>query len=300
MPAGVAGGGRVAVATTFALLCFAGNSLLCRLALVDGSIDPISFTAVRIGSGALCLAALTRGRGFRSGTNLSAVALFAYAAAFSYAYVRLPAGIGALVLFACVQFTMIGVGVLRGERLPPRGWFGVVIALVAFGALTFRSADLPDRVATLLMAVAGVAWGIYSLRGRAAGVDPLAATASNFLRATPLTLVLWWAPGVGHAQASPTGLALAAASGVITSGIGYSLWYAALPSLSASLAGVLQLIVPVLAALAGVAFLSEPLTLRLVLAGTAVLGGVALVIAARAQAHGLRLARPQRSDNPLA
>lgn len=275
---------KTALATSGALLAFAANSLLCRWALGPERIDAASFTAVRIVAGAAVLALLMRAardpsRPF-AGTWPSGAALFVYAIAFSLAYMSLPAGIGALVLFGSVQATMIGWGLLRGER--PRGgeWLGLVLAIVGLVALVITPGmTAPPVAGALLMALAGAAWGVYSLRGRGV-VDPIAATADNFLCAAPLSLLALLVLA-NDAHVSLSGLALAALSGAITSGLGYVVWYHALPGLTATRAATVQLAVPVLTALAAVVLLREPLSLRLVGASVFVLGGVALAVFAR-------------------
>jgi len=266
-----------------ALLGFAGNSLLCRAALAQGGklIDAASFTAVRLASGALVLSLLlvARSNRPREGTFRSALALFAYAAGFSLAYVRIGAGIGALILFGCVQTTMLTAGLLRGERLSPLGTTGMVIAFSGLVVLAAPGVSAPDPIGAALMASAGIAWGVYSLRGRKA-TNPLAATADNFIRTLPFTLFLSL---VGYfflekPHASPTGLALAITSGALASGVGYSLWYAALPHLTAMRAAIVQLLVPVLAAIGSVVLLGESLTSRIVIAGLLLVSGVLLAI----------------------
>ena len=276
--------------TLLALVGFAANSLLCRAALSGGaarSIDAASFTLVRLASGALVLALLLRARrrgpeAAERGSWPAALALFAYAAGFSLAYVRIGAGVGALLLFGCVQLTMLGAGLLRGEHPRPLEWVGLAVALSGLLGLTLPGASAPDAGGALLMAGAGFAWGLYSLRGRGAK-DPLAATAGNFVRSVPLALLLWLAAlaWTRAAHASFEGLALAVASGALASGVGYSLWYAALPSLSAARAAIVQLSVPVLAAAGAVLLLREPLTLRLALGGAALLTGVLLSLRAK-------------------
>lgn len=277
--------GRTVACVMLALCGFAANSLLCRAALSDTAIDYASFTALRLGSGALVLALLvvaTRsGSPWRQGGWVEALALLAYAIAFAWAYVELHAGVGALLLFGAVQLTMIGAGLWRGERLGLRQWGGVGLAVAGLLALKLPlgGAALPTLPA-LSMLVAGIAWGVYSLRGRAAQA-PLARTAGNFLRAAPLAVPLPWL--FGTPMALPwDGVWLAVMSGALASGVGYALWYAALPALRATQAAVLQLLVPVLAASAGVAWLGEPLDARLLLGGAAILGGVALVVVRRA------------------
>ncbi|MCI0571313.1 MAG: DMT family transporter [Myxococcaceae bacterium] len=278
----------MALLTVLALVGFAANSLLCRAALAGGegrAIDAASFTGVRLAAGAVVLWLLVRarGRGGPSGRWASALALFAYAAGFSLAYVQLPAGVGALLLFGCVQATMIAAGLLRGERPRALEWTGLVVALVGLVALTAPGASAPAPVGATLMAGAGVAWGIYSLRGRGSS-DPLGATAGNFLLAAPLVLPLLLL-GKGALHMDTRGVLLAAASGALASGLGYSLWYAALRALTTTRAAVVQLCVPVLAAVGGVLLLGEALTARLVWAGGAVLAGVGLATLGRARAQ---------------
>jgi drug/metabolite transporter (DMT)-like permease len=205
--------------------------------------------------------------------------LFAYLACFSFAYLTLPAGTGALILFGAVQLTMLGAGLLGGERLAPLAWCGVALAAAGLVWLMLPSVAAPSPASAALMAAAGVAWGAYSLRGRGVS-DPLAATAGNFARAAPLTLLFGLA-FVARAHAAPGGAALAVASGALTSGIGYVVWYAALAHLTAMRAAAVQLAVPLIAAFGGVAFLAEAFTPRLALASVAILGGIALVLAAK-------------------
>jgi len=279
---------RVVTLTVLALLAFAGNSLLCRLALTRTSIDAATFTSVRIVSGAVVLALLVQLRTPRTplaGSWPSAAALFAYAAGFSFAYERLTAGTGALLLFGAVQATMISVGIIRGERLPPVQAAGLLLAYAGVIGLVLPGLAAPPFLSAALMLVAGVAWGIYSLRGRHAG-DPTSVTAGNFLRAVPMAL------GVSllsvQSQAIDTaGLLFAVASGALASGVGYAVWYTALRDLSATTAATVQLSVPVIAAAGGVLLLNEPLTLRLVATGAAILGGVALVVLTRRRVQGV-------------
>jgi len=275
--------GRIGIAAALALVGFAGNSLLCRLALRGGEIDAASFTGVRLATGALALVLLAGRSAFRRGSWLSALALFVYAAPFSFAYLRLGAGVGSFILFASVQATMLGTAIAVGERPSPRVWLGLVIAVAGLVALTLPGAAAPDPLGSALMIVAGIAWGIYSLRGRG-GADPLAATAGNFARSLPLAALLVAGALLAQAplSATPRGLALAAASGALASGVGYSLWYAALRVLRATTAAVLQLVVPVLAAGGAVVLLAEPVTGRLLLSGAAITGGVALALTRRA------------------
>ena len=273
---------RTAALTAAALLGFAANSILCRMALQPRLVDAATFTTIRLVSGAVVLVLLARTsvRAEASGGSwASAAALFAYAAAFSFAYLRIGAGVGALLLFGAVQATMLIWALRSGERLRPLQWLGLAAAIGGVVALVLPGLTAPDPIGAGLMLAAGVAWGVYSLRGRGTA-RPLAATAANFVRTVPFTLALSLA-APGPIAVSPRGAALAAASGALASGVGYSLWYAALPGLTAARAAVLQLLVPVLAAAAAVALLGEPLTTRLVAAGAAILGGVALAIGAR-------------------
>jgi drug/metabolite transporter (DMT)-like permease len=268
--------------TGLAMVAFAANSVLCRLALRDSAIDPASFTAVRLLSGALALWVIIGLRGGTRGTAgnwPSAFALFAYAAAFSFAYVTLPAGAGALLLFGAVQATMILAGLRAGERLGLRQSSGLALALGGLLMLLSPGLSAPPLVGSLLMLGAGAAWGIYSLRGR--GVpNATAATAGNFRRAAALGLGLGLAM-LPWARLDASGFGYAALSGALASGAGYAVWYAALRSLSATTAATVQLSVPVIAALGGILFLGEPITLRLALSSAAILGGIALVAVRR-------------------
>lgn len=270
---------RVVSYTTLALLAFAGNSLLCRAALQHTPIDAASFTTIRLVSGALTLwllVQLTRRDATGRGSWPSALALFAYAAAFSFAYVNLPAGTGALLLFGSVQTGMIGWGLVKGERFSSVQWLGLILALAGLVGLLLPGLSAPPLGAALLMITAGLAWAVYSLRGRGAG-DPLRVTAGNFVRTVPVALVMSLL-FMNSARVNTVGALYAVASGAITSGIGYAIWYTALPHLKATSAATLQLSVPVIAAIGGIVWLGEPLTLRLLLASLAILGGIALVI----------------------
>lgn len=261
------------------MIAFAGNSLLCRVALKDTGIDAASFTTIRLVSGAVTLWLIVRmsGEGRAGGGNWpSAFALFAYAAGFSFAYVSLPAATGALLLFGAVQATMIGYGIRAGERLRKMQSVGLVLALGGLVGLLLPGLSAPPLAASLLMLGAGVAWGIYSLRGKGGG-DPTRVTAGNFLRAAPIAAALSLLLHEG-ASVDSAGLGYALASGALASGVGYAIWYAALPALKSTHAATVQLSVPVIAALGGIAFLGEPLTLRMALASVAILGGIALVI----------------------
>ncbi|UZK03835.1 DMT family transporter [Venatoribacter cucullus] len=270
---------RIIVLTTLAMLAFAGNSLLCRLALQDTAIDAASFTSIRLVSGAmvLCLiVAVRRNLPAGKGNWPSALALFAYAAGFSFAYISLPAATGALLLFGAVQATMIGFGLYAGERLQSAQWLGLVLALAGLVGLLLPGLSAPPLAGSLLMLGAGVAWGIYSLRGKGAG-DPTRVTSGNFLRSVPLALVMsLLLPD--QAVFDSAGFWYAVASGALASGMGYAIWYRVLPALKATNAATLQLSVPVIAAVGGVLLLGEPITPRLLLASVAILGGIALVI----------------------
>jgi drug/metabolite transporter (DMT)-like permease len=280
-----ASGVRLFVLATLAMAAFAANSMLCRGALTQTAIDPASFTLVRIAAGAAMLIVLTRldraGRGV-TGSWQGAVALLAYAACFSFAYISLAAGTGALLLFGAVQVTMILRGLFARERLGLLQGLGLVLALGGLAALLAPGVTAPEPIGALLMVAAGIAWGAYSLIGRSSRSAPLGATAGNFLRAAPLALV----PAIAMALTTrlswdASGLAYAAASGALASGVGYAVWYAVLPALSAATAASIQLSVPVITALGGALLLGETITLRLTLASLAVLGGIALVVRAQ-------------------
>jgi len=270
---------RTLVLTSLAMTAFAGNSLLCRLALKHTSIDPASFTAIRLVSGALVLWLLTRkSRGPQAGAGnwLSALALFVYAASFSFAYVSLPTGTGALLLFGAVQATMIGYGLWAGERFRRLQLVGLILAFGGIVGLLLPGLSAPPLAGSLLMLGAGTAWGIYSLRGKGTG-KPIQVTAGNFMRAVPFAIVLSLFLLKGAAL-DTAGFWYAVSSGALTSGIGYAIWYMVLPALKATNAATVQLSVPVIAALGGIALLGEPITLRLTLASAAILGGIALVV----------------------
>ena len=271
--------------TAAAMVAFAANSLLCRLALQHQGIDPASFGSIRLVSGALTLALVVRFRARPPSPArvdwLAAAMLFAYVAFFSFAYLSLPAGTGALILFGAVQLTMLGAGLGSGERFGPVAWLGFVLAAGGLVYLVLPGVAAPPLLGAVLMAVAGVAWGVYSLRGRGVA-DPLAATARNFLRAVPMALALSLI-FVARAHADATGIALAVASGAVTSGLGYVIWYAALARLSAMQAATVQLSVPLLAAIGGVLLLSEAITPRLAAASVAILGGIAIVLSQKSR-----------------
>jgi drug/metabolite transporter (DMT)-like permease len=273
---------RLCLVTSLAMLAFAGNSILCRLALSHSLIDPASFTAVRLLSGAIFLWIVVRVRGGNpsgGGNWVSALALLAYAAGFSFAYVGLSAATGALLLFGAVQATMLGVGILRGERLNRRQIIGVFLAVGGLIALLLPGLSAPPLGSAALMVGAGFAWGVYSLRGQGAG-DSTKVTAGNFLRAAPAALIVALVL-MPHMPLDQRGTACAVLSGAVASGLGYTLWYTVLPSLRSTTAAVVQLSVPVIATLSGSALLDEAITRRVVLASGAILGGIAIVVFAR-------------------
>lgn len=270
---------RTTIFTALALIAFAGNSLLCRAALAHTHIDAASFTTVRLLSGALvlwCLVWLRGGARMGAGNWLSALALFAYAAGFSFSYLHLTAAVGALLLFGAVQTTMIGHGIWSGERMRWLQLVGLLFACGGLLVLLLPGLSAPPLAGALLMLGAGIAWGIYSLRGKHGG-DPLKVTAGNFLRAAPMALILSLSL-LRHASLDPAGVGYAFLSGAVASGMGYAIWYTALPFLKSTTAATVQLSVPILAAAGGVFFLGEPLTFRLLVASVAILGGIALVI----------------------
>jgi len=276
---------RAVALTSLAMLAFAGNSLLCRLALAHTAIDPAGFTAIRLLSGAVMLSLAVRLRGgpwAGHGNWISALALFAYAIAFSFAYVGLSAATGALLLFGAVQATMIGVGIRRGERLHAAQLAGLALAVAGLVTLLLPGLTAPPAGRAALMLGAGVAWGVYSLRGQGAG-EATAVNAGNFLRAVPVALLLCLLLPQ-PASTDLAGVGYAVASGALASGVGYAIWYAALPSLRSTTAAVVQLSVPALAALGGALLLGEPITARVVLASVTILGGIAIVVLGRRRA----------------
>jgi drug/metabolite transporter (DMT)-like permease len=274
---------NTALLTSLAMIAFAANSVLCRLALGDGHMDAASFASVRVMSGALALAAIVLYRSTgpvpRDADWRAALALFVYMAFFSFAYLSLGAGTGALVLFGAVQLTMFIVALRSGEAFSAISWVGLSLAIAGLVYLVSPGVTAPDPRGAILMAVAGIAWGIYSLLGRQAA-DPGRATAWNFLLSVPLVAVTSLI-FMDQFHATSFGIALAVASGVLASGIGYVIWYAALRGLAATSAATVQLSVPVIAAIGGVVLLSEDLTLRLLIASAATLGGVAIVLTQR-------------------
>ena len=279
------------VPTAFALIAFAANSLLCRVALAHGGIDAASFTAIRLAAGAAVLALLLAMRRSAAAARTAGsspalgghwrggAALFAYAAGFSIAYIAVGAATGALLLFGAVQATMLGVGLWQGERLTRWQWAGFALALLGLIALLLPGTAAPPLLPALWMLGAGVAWGLYSLWGRGSD-DPVSDTAGHFVRALPFAAAFVLTQ-VDALRVDALGLACAIASGAIASGLGYALWYRVLPRLGALRAASLQLAVPALAALGGVLLLDEALDATRLLAGAVILGGIALVLRAR-------------------
>lgn len=273
---------RTLLLTTLTMLAFAGNSVLCRIALRETGIDAASFTTIRLASGAVVLWLIVRF--FRraqagGGSWLSALMLFAYAAGFSFAYLSLTTATGALLLFGAVQATMILYGLWRGERFGAWQLVGLALAVGGLVGLLLPGLSAPPLAGAALMLMAGAAWGVYSIRGKGAG-DATRVTAGNFLRAVPFAIVLSALSllPLAEARLDPAGVAYALASGAITSGLGYAIWYTVLPMLKSTSAATVQLSVPVIAALGGIVFLGEAVTLRFALASIAILGGIALVI----------------------
>ncbi|MCJ7433798.1 MAG: DMT family transporter [Anaerolineales bacterium] len=284
---------RIIVLTMLAMIAFAGNSLLCRVALKHTSIDPASFTTIRLISGAVMLwlvVRTSRGTHTSRGNWLSAIALFVYAAGFSFAYVSLPAATGALLLFGAVQATMIGHGIWTGERLKRTQLVGLMLAFGGLVGLLLPGLSAPPLYGSILMVGAGIAWGIYSLRGKGAG-DPNQVTAGNFLRAVPIAAA-WSAIMFNSTSLDNAGFWYAVLSGALASGMGYAIWYTALPALKATNAATVQLSVPVIAAMGGIVFLGEPITLRLVLTSVAILGGIVLVILEKQYANDAQQTTP--------
>lgn len=281
--------GRTIYLTVLAMLAFAANSILCRLALADGSIDPASFTLVRIASGAAMLGVLLTLRGAwsqREGSWLGAMALVVYAAAFSYGYVSLTAGIGAFLLFGAVQVTMVTSGLLRGERLGMVQIIGFIIAVGGLAVLATRGGFALNAIGASLMILSGIAWGVYSLVGRGAS-SPMAATTGNFLRALPITAVVF-AIGLmmNGVTATTSGWIYAILSGAAASGLGYAIWYSALPGLSPAQGASVQLSVPVITAVFGSVLLNEIITMQLAVSAAAILAGILLVIFGRKSSRG--------------
>jgi drug/metabolite transporter (DMT)-like permease len=277
----------IALYTFMAMVAFASNSLLNRLALGQESIDAVSYTAIRLMAGALTLWLISSLKRNSEGPNvrgnwISAAMLFLYAIAFSFAYLSLSAGTGALILFGTVQVTMIFVALRSGERPYLLEWLGILLALGGLVYLVMPGLRAPSPLGSALMIMAGIAWGVYSLRGRGSR-SPRADTAGNFIRAVPLIIIVRLVM-LDNLHLTQSGILLAVLSGALASGIGYVIWYTALAGLTATRAAIVQLSVPVLAAWGGVAFLAEDISLRLILSGACILGGIALAIIARRKA----------------
>ncbi len=270
--------------TFFAVGAFAANSVICRLALGQKAIDAGSFTAIRLISGALTLILITSLRAkpyaaLKHGRLVSAIALFVYAIAFSFAYLTLDTGTGAVILFGCVQITMIFYSLFKGNRLTILEWLGLCTALAGFIYLVSPRISTPAAFGFMLMALAGLAWAVYTLRGKTAQ-NPLLSTTGNFVLTVPLAMVLFFLVR-DNLQFSQAGILLAILSGCVASGLGYTIWYHVLPHLSVTEAAVVQLAAPALAALGGIVFMSEVATLRLGISSLAILGGIFAVILGR-------------------
>ncbi|MDD1955682.1 DMT family transporter [Pseudomonas qingdaonensis] len=273
---------RVVILTAIALTAFAANSVLCRVALRHSAIDPISFSVIRLVSGALILWVILKfQRPVKKATGSwgGAVSLYVYAFAFSYAYLKLDTGTGALVLFGAVQLTMLGYGVLQGERMGVLALLGLVLAVTGLVVLLLPGSSAPPLTSVVIMLTSGVAWGVYSILGKSL-TDPLAATAGNFMMSVPL-IMLTSLPFISSFHADVVGITSAVVSGTIASGAGYAIWYAAVRNLSSFRAATVQLTVPVIASIAGVLLLGETFTTRLGLSSLTVLGGIALVLSAK-------------------
>lgn len=278
--------------TLFALIAFAANSVLCRMALGERTIDASAFTIVRLLSGIIVLIIILKLTPKKNdtpsrGSWISALMLFLYAIAFSFAYISLDTGTGALILFGAVQITMIVISVISGSRLHVSEWLGVLLAFTGFVYLILPGVSAPSFLGFVLMTVAGIAWAIYTLRGRTS-THPLADTAFNFVRTTPLVIILTLI-AIPSIQLSYEGIILAIMSGAVASGIGYTVWYIALRGLSATIAAVVQLAVPVIAAIGGIVFVSEPVTLRLIFSAVMILGGILIVVLGRYYLVQLRM-----------
>ncbi|MBT5330920.1 MAG: DMT family transporter [Porticoccaceae bacterium] len=267
-----------------ALLAFAGNSVLCRLALNSGEIDAASFTSFRLFSGAVFLLILVAIKtrkviDVKSGSWLSAMFLFAYAITFSYAYISLDTGTGALILFGAVQITMIVSGLIKGNMLSIVEWIGLALAFTGLCILLLPGASSPSLVGFFLMAISGIAWGFYTLAGRGSK-SPLIDTTNNFLRTIPLVLLIMFFT-IADTEISNRGVVLAVASGALASGLGYAIWYTALAGLTVTQAAVAQLSVPIIAAFGGVIFSSETINTGLIVSSVFILGGIATVVASK-------------------
>lgn len=270
--------------TTLALLAFAGNSVLCRLALGENTIDAASFTSIRLMAGIVVLVLILSAKKAKEttlskGSWKAAFMLFLYAVAFSFAYVSLDTGVGALILFGAVQITMIVMGIIQGNRLHKLEWLGVIVAFSGFVYLVMPSLGTPSLLGFSLMTAAGIAWGFYTLFGKGSE-SPLNDTAYNFFRTLPFVAILI-AATFQQADLTQKGIVLAVLSGGIASGVGYTIWYMALRGLSTTQAAVVQLLVPVIAAVGGVIFAHEAISPRLIISSLTVLGGILAVVLSR-------------------
>jgi drug/metabolite transporter (DMT)-like permease len=275
---------RTLFATSLALIAFAANSILCRLALDGQSIDAASFAIIRLSSGAVALAVICKTVGGNQHSSSegkwpAALMLFLYAACFSFAYITLDTGTGALILFAAVQLTMIGVAVATGDRPHFMEWVGLLIAFSGFVYLVYPSVTTPSFAGFILMTVAGMSWGAYTILGKGSR-NPLADTSRNFRFTLPFLIVLA-VFAVQEAHVSPEGILWAVLSGALASGVGYTIWYMALAGLSTTQAATVQLMVPVLAAMGGWIFIGEAVSLRLAFSAAAILGGILLLVLGR-------------------
>ncbi|WP_352337803.1 DMT family transporter [Psychrobacter sp. 16-MNA-CIBAN-0192] len=298
---------KIVLATIGALIAFAANSLLCRMALAQGYIDPWHFTAIRLLSAAACLGLIMLIQRYlpilltvinrpkaaipnrvninvinvdETGGWFSSLCLLIYALGFSVAYVALETGTGALILFCAVQFTMMGWGIYKKELLNPVQWFAFIIAVAGFVYFLLPSATTPSPLSALYMAVSGVAWGIYSIRGKACAL-PMQATGFNFIRSLVALPLLLLGAVSAHNIISIEGILLACASGALASALGYSLWYMTMPLLTNTQAAVVQLCVPIIAAVMGMIFLAEPLTLRFIITSAVIVGAILLFVVAQ-------------------
>ncbi len=296
---------KTAALSSLALIAFAGNSVLCRLALSNGEIDAASFTAIRLVAGAVALLFLLKLNGSvevksvalsgrpRNLAWASSLMLFAYAALFSFAYVSLETGVGALILFGSVQITMVLINLFKGNRLSLFEWLGLLISCSGLVYLVFPELSKPSLIGFLMMSVSGIAWGVYTVLGQGSE-NPLVDTTSNFTLSLAFVALLLLPflvfPFASGLHASPQTWFLAIASGALTSGLGYAIWYAALPQLTSTQAGVMQLLVPIIASLGGVLFANEVLSSRLIIASLLTLGGILLVLLAKRAP--LQIAKP--------
>lgn len=284
---------RIFILVSLAMIAFAGNSVFARLGLNSNTpIDPASYTLIRLISGAVVLTIFVSWRNksvtriTKGGNWISAAALFGYAAAFSYAYVVLETGMGALILFTCVQVGMIAWGIIKGDRPIALEWFGLVVAFGAFVWLVSPGLQAPDPFAAFLMFVSGISWAVYSTRGKSS-TDALGTTTGNFILSIPFAIIMLIILAA-QVNIEPFGIYMAIGSGILTSALGYAIWYMALPLISQTQAAIVQLTVPVIAGFGGVLFSSEALTMRFAISATLILGGVAIAI----------LAKSERSEKP--